>query len=194
MSVARHLGIDHEHREVNVYRGEGRAPDFLALNPSGKIPALVDGDLVLTESNAIIGYLDEAYGGGRLGGDDARERAQVRRWLFWEAAHWQPALIDALAPAVGHLLLPALVPAPPVASTWRGPALLPLLGLLEEHLAGRSHLVGDRLTLADFGVAGMMTYAGRTGFPADAFPAIARWYAAVDALPAWRATACGPWA
>lgn len=194
MALARHLGVPHEHREVDVYRGEGRAPAFLAINPAGKVPALVDGDFVLTESNAILGYLDEVFGAGRLSGDDPRERATVRRWLFWEAAHWQPALIQALAPAVGHLLLPDLVPAPEAPPEWSGLELRPHLDLLDVHLTGRRYLASERLTLADFAVAGMMTYAARTRFPAATFPSIARWYADIAALDAWRATACGPWA
>ena len=53
LSVSRHLGLEPEIHDVNVYRGEGRTPQYLAINPSGKIPTLIDGEFVLSESNAI---------------------------------------------------------------------------------------------------------------------------------------------
>ncbi len=72
---------------MNVYRGEGRAPEFLAKNPWGKVPTLVDGDFVLWESNAILLYASEAHGEDRLWSREPRERADISRWVFWESAH-----------------------------------------------------------------------------------------------------------
>ena len=190
--VARHLELDFELHDVNVYRGEGRQPAYLAINPHGKVPTLVDGDLVLWESNAILQYLADAHGDGRLWPRDAKGRADVSRWLFFEAAHWQPAAIPVLEQAVGHLLLPDVVPAPTSPPDWEAPGLAPLLGFVEGHLEGRTHLAGD-LTLADFSLAGMAMYLRPCGFPFERFPNLAAWFARVEALPAWRATAAGPW-
>jgi glutathione S-transferase len=86
LAVSRHLELDIEVRLVNVYRGEGRDAGYLAINPTGKIPTLVDGDLTLYESNAILLYLSEAHAGCRLWSRDPKLRARMARWLFWESA------------------------------------------------------------------------------------------------------------
>jgi glutathione S-transferase len=192
LAVARHLGVDVRVELVDVYRGEGRTPAFLAINPQGKIPTLVDGDFVLWESNAIIQYLDEAYGDFALSSRDPRRRADVARWLFWEAAHWQPALIPVLAGFVAHHVLPAGARPPATIVRWDDPP--PPLAFLETQLAERRFLAGDEPTLGDFAVAGMMTYARAAAFPFDAYPHIAGWYGRIEALDAWKATAAGPWA
>ena len=72
LAVSRHLGLNADIHEVNVYRGEGRTPQYLAINPSGKIPTLIDGEFVLTESNAILLYLAEAHGANRLWSRDRK--------------------------------------------------------------------------------------------------------------------------
>jgi glutathione S-transferase len=79
------LGVDFEPIRVNLLAGEHRRPEFLKINPAGKIPVLVDGDLVLTESVAIVLYLADKYSNKGLIPDDLKERAQVNRWLLTKA-------------------------------------------------------------------------------------------------------------
>src|SRR4051812_35031274 len=86
LAVCHHLGIEPEIIVTNVYQGEGRAPEYLAINPSGKIPTLIDGDFTLSESNAILQCLSEAHGDFQLWFREPRRRADVSRWLFWEAS------------------------------------------------------------------------------------------------------------
>ena len=191
MAVAHHLALELDLHRVNVYRGEGMAPEFRAISPLAKVPALVDGELRLFESNAIIQYLAEGPGGGRLTSDDPALRADIARWMFWEASHWQPELTPVLAPIVAHGL--GVAPAPSAPASWDAAALAPHLALLADHLQGRDWLVADALSLADFAVAGMTTYFRYARFPFDAYPALAAWHARVEALPAWRATATEPW-
>ena len=193
LAVAHQLGLAPEIHLVDVYRGEGRSPEFLAINPSGKIPVLVESDFVATESNAILIYLCEAHGDSRLWSSEPRARVTIARWLFWEAAHWQPALIGVLAPFVGHALLPDAVPAPAAAPAWGSDALAPLLAELERQLATRPFVAGAELTIADFSVAGMMTYFRAAGFPFPEWPHLGDWYARIEALPAWRATEAELW-
>jgi glutathione S-transferase len=193
LAVAHQLGLAPEIHLVDVYRGEGRTAEFLAINPSGKIPVLVDGDFVLGESNAILVYLCEAHGGDRLWSRDPRTRAAIARWLFWESAHWQPALIGVLSAFVGHALLPDVVPAPVAPPAWQDVSLAPLLAALEGQLASRPFLAGDELTIADFSVAGMMTYFRAAQFPFPEWRNLGDWYARIEALPAWRATEAELW-
>jgi glutathione S-transferase len=192
LAVSRQLGLAPRIQSVDVYRGEGQAPAYLSLNPFGKIPTLVDGDLVLWESNAILQYLSEAHADHRLWGRDARRRADVSRWLFFESSEWQPACVPVLAPRVGQLLFPESAPREPLPADWSDARLARLLRFLDAHLAERAFLAGE-LSLADFSVGAMMMYARRAGFPAQTFPQLAAWYGRLEATEAWRATAAGPW-
>jgi glutathione S-transferase len=193
LAVCRHLGLAPRVEVVDVYRGEGRTPAYLALNPFGKIPTLVDGELVLWESNAILQYLAEAHGGASLWGREARRRADVSRWLFWEAAEWQPACVAVLAARVGQLLFPERAPREALPADWGDARLSALLGFLDGELRGRPFLAGAELTLADFAVGAMLMYARPAGFPFEAFPHLSAWYGRIEATEAWRATAAGPW-
>ena len=72
-------------------RGAQRAPSFLAINPNGRVPVLVDGDFVLWESTAILRYLSNKRGGA-LVPTDARAAADMDRWLSWQLSHLGPAM------------------------------------------------------------------------------------------------------
>ena len=194
LALRHHLGIEARVHEVNVYRGEGQTPTYLRIHPLGKIPTLVDGPAVLTESNAILLYLSEVCGGFRCGSRDPRERAQIAAWLFWESAHRQPVLSQVLAPHVAWTLRIPGASAPTALPDWTTPELSRQLGYLESSLEGRTFLHGDALTLADFSVAGMCTYLGATGFPFHTWPSLRAWYERVEALDAWQATAADLWA
>src|SRR5262249_16869028 len=106
LAVSHHLGLDPEVTLVNVYKGEGRAANYLAINPWGKVPTLVAGELTLWESNAILQSLSDAGGDFKLWSCDPKGRADISRWLFWESSHWQPAFIQTpnLAAFVGKAL------------------------------------------------------------------------------------------
>src|SRR6185503_9506677 len=174
LAVSRQLALSIELQTVNVYRGEGRAAAYLALNTQGKVPTLVDGDLVLWESNAILQYLAEAYGDYALWSRSPKRRADLTRWLFWESAHWQPTLTQVLTPVVAQRL--ALGDTGLSASAnWSLPAFQDLARLLDVQLLGRPFVGGDELTIADFSIAGMMTYARIGSFPFDVYTGIAAW-------------------
>jgi glutathione S-transferase len=193
LALCHALGLEPEIRLVNVYAGEGRAPEFLAVNPLGKIPALVDGDFTLVESNAMLMYIAEQYGRSRFWSAEPRARAEILRWLFWEASAWQPALSTVLAACVGHRLLPSVVPAPSAPPEWKHPQLAPLLAFLDAALARSAFLCGSELTIADLSVAGMTTYFRHAEFPSAAWPNLEAWLARVEALEPWQASADPLW-
>lgn len=193
LALIHQLGISAEVREVDVYAGQGQAAEYKSLNPFGKVPTLVEDDFVLLESNAILIYLAEVHGACRLSSSNAQTRAQICQWLFWESAHWQPAWTRVMTPLAGHKLRPDLFDAPTAPPDWQHAELVPLLYYLEEQLDSRRWLVGDGLTIADLSVAAMMTYARIGEFPFGDYPNLARWYEQVEALAAWRATACAQW-
>jgi glutathione S-transferase len=193
LAASHQLGLAPEICLVNVYRGEGRSAEYLAVNPSGKIPTLVDGDFTLFESNAILQYLSEAHGEYRLWSREPRARAAIARWLFWESAHWQPVLSAILSPFVGHCLLPDVLPPPAPHVPWDSELLQPLLRTLEAVLKGHPFLTGESLSIADFSVAGMMTYFRAANFPFEKTPFLSARYARVEALDAWQSTEAPLW-
>jgi glutathione S-transferase len=193
LAVSHELALSPDIHEVNVYRGEGQAPAYLAIHPQGKIPALVDGDFTLTESNAICVYLAEAHGDCRLWAREPRRRAALSRWLYWEASEWQPALVPVLAPLVASLVVPHLAGAAPVEVDWSDARFQRQARFLDAELATRAYVGGDQLTLADFVVAGVCTYFRAARFPFEVFPHIGNWYERMEERPAWRDTAAGPW-
>ncbi len=194
LAVSRQLGVSSEVHLVDVYKGEGRTPAYLAINPSGKIPTMVDGEFVLFESNAILLYLDEAHGGYALSSSNVRARSRVAQWLFWESAHWQPSLSSVLSELVAHRLFPDRIPRPRSAPDWSNGTVQPLLNILEAVLAAQPFLTGSKMTLADFSVAGMTTYFKTAGFPFQEYPAVSRWYDRFEKLDAWHSTEVPLWA
>lgn len=192
LAVGKQLGLPLEVRQVNVYRGEGQDPKYRELNPWGKVPTLVDEELVLWESNAILVYLCERGGDSALWPSSPAQRAEVLRWMFWESSHFQPVLNRVLAPRVGQLLF-APADAPPVAVAWDDAELTALLAGLDAALRERAYLCGAQPTIADFSVAGMTTYFAACGFPRERFAAIARWLDRMAALPSWSASLAELW-
>ena len=86
------LDSDFEFVPVNILAGEHRRPDFLRLNPAGKVPVLVDGDLVLTESAAIVMYLADKYRDKGLLPADLKERAEAYRWVMFAVTELEQPL------------------------------------------------------------------------------------------------------
>jgi len=130
---------------VNLMAGEQRSSQFLKLNPAGKIPVLVDDDLVLTESAAIVLYLAEKFPGRGLLPMDLEPRAQVYRWVFFamtelESALWRMTRHTFLYPPEKRSAAEIAL----AAEDFRTMATV-----LDRHLIGRSFIVGDSFTAAD---------------------------------------------
>ncbi len=151
----RELGVDFEFVNVNLMAGEHRRPDFLALNPAGKLPVLVDGDFVLTESVAIVVYLAEKYADKGLLPAELEARAEVNHWLLFAATEleqplWRMARHTALYPKEKRLSAEV-----PLARQ----DFQDMAAVMEEHMRGRQFLVGDSVTVADFVAAYTLDWA-----------------------------------
>lgn len=139
------LATDFEFVPVNVFAGENQHPDFLRLNPAGKIPVLVDGDVVVTESAAIVLYLAEKHSAKGLLPADLAARAQVYRWLMFSVTEleqplWRIAKHSSLYPEDKRLPGEVALAAEEFAQ---------MAAVMERHLEGRDFLVGDRISAAD---------------------------------------------
>jgi glutathione S-transferase len=153
------LGVPFEAIEVNLAKGENRKPEFLAINPAGQLPVLVDGDLVLTESAAIVWYLAEKYPAKRLLPSDLRERAQVNRWILFavtelEQPVWRITKHTRLYPEAERI--PADVPL-------ARRDFEAMARVFDDHLRGRRFVVGDAATIADFVAAYTLDMASAAG-------------------------------
>jgi glutathione S-transferase len=182
-AAARYLGLAVELVRVDLSKDEQRRPAFLAINPNGKVPTLEDGATRLWESDAIMCYLADKAGSD-LWPKDARQ-IDVIRWLSWNAAHFSRHAGNLF---FQHVVKPHLQggrPDPAVVEESTG-FFLRFAAVLDEHLKGRRHIVGDGLTVADFAVGAFLPHATEAKIPVDRFPEINRWYAGLEALPAWR--------
>jgi glutathione S-transferase len=139
------LDADFEFVPVNILAGEQRHPNFLRLNPAGKVPVLVDGDLVLTESAAIVMYLADKYRDRGLLPADLKERAQAYRWIMFavtelEQPLWRIARHTFLYPEVNRL---------PADVALAREEFVAMATILDNHMDGRQFIVGDGMTIAD---------------------------------------------
>jgi glutathione S-transferase len=164
------LEVEFEATTVNLTSGEHQSSEFLKLNPAGKVPVLVDDDLILTESVAIVLYLAEKYHHKGLMPTDLNQRAQVNRWLLFtvtelEQPLWRIARHTTLYPK--HLRLPAEVPL-------ARQDFINVAAVMENYIQGRKFMVGDTLTVADIIAAHTLDWANEVQL-LDDFPLLLRY-------------------
>jgi glutathione S-transferase len=140
------LEVDFESVPIKLLEGEGQAPDYLRLNPTGKVPTLVDGDFVLTESVAIVLYLAAKYPQKGLLPTDSKLRAQLDRWLLFtvtelEQPVWRIAKHSFLYPEEQRI---------PADIELASGEFRTMATVVEKHMRGREFVVGDRVSVGDF--------------------------------------------
>lgn len=188
-AVISYLDIqDIERKVINLAKGEQRRPEFLAINPMGKLPALADDSgLVLWESNAICQFLCERHGDTPFYPRDPRVRADIARWSFWEASTLSQAAEILTHENVRKPMMG--IGAPDAARVKQAEERFqPLGSLLNDQLAKRQFLLGTTVTLADFVVGGTLTYLERGRFPTAEFPHLQAWWARLNQISAWKNT------
>lgn len=185
--VAKYAGIELDVQFMDFTKGDLKKPEFLALNLTGRVPVLTDGDLTLTESRAIIHYLASQKPEAQLLGNDAKERASVLRWEFFDACHFAPHLgtiaFEKLVKGMMGLGEPSPAAVTNALASWE-----PNAKALDAQLKGRDWLVGTDVTLADLSIAASLMYAQVTEVPLDRYAHIKSWFGRVLELDAWRLT------
>jgi len=176
--VLKALGMPYELKEINIVAGATRTPEYLAINPNGKIPVLmVPGRGPIAESHAIIAYLAE---GSALIPSDPYERALMWQWMCFEQYQLEPGI------GTVRFWLKSLKKSPADFGErykerfQRG---ADALAVLERELAGRNWLVGDKVTLADVALFAYTHVADEAGYRLADHPAISAWIAKFKALP-----------
>jgi glutathione S-transferase len=153
------LDIPFESVVVKLNEGAGQTPEYLAINPAGKVPALVDGDFVLTESVAIVIYLAEKYPQKGLLPTDLKLRTQLNRWMLFvvtelEQPLWRIAKNSFLYPEEKRQASDIEL----AKEDFRTMAQV-----LEKYLRGREYLVGDRVSVGDFVTAYTLDWGNEVG-------------------------------
>ncbi len=177
------LGIDVKYEFVDLFKGKQAQSEYLAVNRNGMVPVLVDGTRTVVESNCILIYLAEKTD-SELWPEE--HRLEILQWMFWEQSHFMYATGLLF---FQKLIKPMMGKDPDETRIEESMAKFRRHAkALDQHLNERDWLVGETMTLADLAVAANLTFAKPCELPLDEFPNIQRWYAAIEELPAWKAT------
>lgn len=172
------LGLAYTRIEMDIDTGATRTPDFLALNPDGRVPLLVlDDGTKLPESNAILAFL--AKGTGLLP-EAPRDFGQVLRWLFWEQYSHEPNVAT-----VRYWLTHGveMTPYRKLALEDKRAKGVAALQVMESHLARRDFFVAGTFTIADIALYAYTHVAEEGGFDLKPYPALRAWLARIAAQP-----------
>ena len=182
-AVARYVNAPVEYVYLDFAKGEHQKPAYLAINPNGKVPTLVKGERITWEADAVICRLSDDMGAD-LWPHDTRQM-DIVRWVSWNAQHFTRA--------GGTLYFENIVKrrfgiGPPDADVvdeairdfrrWAA--------VLDGHLADRTWLVGDSITVADFSVAMVLPYADEAKLPLGDFANMRRWHDRLNEIESWR--------
>lgn len=162
---------------VNLREGEHKQPPYLSKQRYGQVPLLVDNSngRQLCQSAAILEYLADTT--GKFGGASLEERIQAREWMYWDFDRLAAPIYRSRGMKLGiRKLTPELV------EMYAGEGKV-ALKVLDDHLAGRSWIVGEAPTIGDIDLYGVVAYATEAGFELSAFANVAAWLKRVEALP-----------
>jgi glutathione S-transferase len=174
------LGLPYELRRIDISKGEQKTPEYLKINPNGRIPAIVDrdeGDFAVFESGAILLYLAEKT--GMLIPADRKGRSLVIQWLMFQMAGVGPMQGQA------HVFLHSAPDAIPYAIDRYQNETRRLYGVLDTRLADNRYLAGD-YSLADIANWTWIWFHGFAGIPLEDFPSLKRWFDELEARPGFR--------
>jgi glutathione S-transferase len=180
-----------ERVHVDYFKAEQKDPAYLAINPNASVPALVDGDFVLWESNAILQYAADKAGNEQAYPRELRTRADINRWLLWESSSWFPSCYvflveNCVKPLLGGAADPAVLDA-------QAAQFHKLAAILDARLAGNRWVAGGaQPTIADIALAAPMHLRSWQKLPLADHPNLLRWISQdVESLPSWQKTWVG---
>lgn len=162
------IGAPYSREDYGRQFSNTTTPEYLALNPNGKVPTLVDGDTVIWESNTILRYLAATKAPG-LTGATAAERSQVERWMDWLLAAVNPGYLSAFVESKK----PAEERAPDYAAKVKD--LIAQMAILDAHLKGRDIIALDRLTIADLALGPILKRCAEFPIDRPPMPNLERW-------------------
>ena len=173
-------GMDWEPVFVDFFGGEARSPAFREINVMGEVPVLIDGETKLTQSGVILDYISSKT--GKLGGRSAAERREVLRWMFWDN-HKLSGQIGTTRFLMNFL---AEDKRPAGVIPFQQGRLKAAYKVLDGHLAGRTWIAGQAMTIADLSCAGYLYYPEPFGFDRKDWPNIDTWLDRIAQVPGWK--------
>jgi glutathione S-transferase len=181
------LGTKYHLNHVDYFASDHKGAEYLKINPMGTVPAAVDGDLHIFESNAILQYAADVDNVNDKYPKDPKTRARVNSWLLWEASVWFPSCYVYLF----EYIVRPLLKQEPVQSNVdaEAPKWNKLAGFLDDQLSKTKWLAGNELTIADISVAASMHLHAAQCIPLDKHPNLKRWMIdGIENLPFWQKT------
>jgi glutathione S-transferase len=177
------LGLAYEHIPAGGDFGLLDTPEFLALNPHGRVPVIEDDRAVVWESHSCLRYLAAKYGRGTLWSDDPAERATAEGWMDWAQTALQPAFL--MGVFWGYYRTPEAQRNLSAIRRNLG-RCAEYFGLLDGMLANRPFLLGDRLTLADIPIGTHLYRYFELDIERPDIPHVTAWYERLQERPAYR--------
>jgi len=177
------LGLEHERIDAGGAHGGLDTPAFGAMNPNRRVPTLRDGTFALWESNVIVRYLAAKHDAGGLWPTDLESRAVAEQWMDWQ----QTTLAPELRPVFWGLVRMDPARTDPAAIEAGIQNLQPLWGRLDQHLAGRAFVVGDRFTMGDIPAGAAYHRYRALGVERGRDENLSAWYERLKQRPAYRA-------
>ena len=176
--MAEELGVEYEHIPTD-FISDCKQPDYLAINPHGKIPAIDDDGVIVWESMACNLYLAKKAG-GPLAPSNLTEEAHATQWSFWVMTVIEPKVLEALLYGTG------MMDHPQDASKAKAAIqeIAPAIKVLDDHLAKGSYLLGDTFTVADLNVAAVLSWAVLGNADLSAWPKVKAWLEGCMSRPA----------
>lgn len=176
------LGLKYEREDVGGPFGRNRDPEYLALNPNGLVPTIIDGDFVLWESNTIIRYLAAKHGNDTLYPTDLQARAMGERWMDWQLSVLGPAIMPIF---VGLIRTPPEKRDQAAIAAARDKSAI-ALKMLDGFLGRSDYVAGASFTVGDIPV-GITTYRWYTfEIEREDFPNLKRWYERLSTRPGFK--------
>lgn len=180
VSLLIEAGLPYQLRHVAMEKGEHMSPEYLAVNPNHQLPTLLDGDIRIHESNAILRYLCVKHALSEWYPSEPAQRAAVEQWLDWNQCRLSPAVVDIVLNSV------FLGDRGDAAAVERGRnRLRELEPILESGLVGKSLLAGERATIADLSLASSIFQLGLASITPSG-PHTRRWFERVGAIEGFR--------
>lgn len=184
------MDVEFESEDIDYFTQGQQSPEYMAINPNASLPALTDGDLKLWESNAILQYAADKVGASSAYPADLKVRADINRWLLWEANQWFPSCYVYL---VENVVKPLLDQQPEQAALdAEADNFHKLAGILDAQLAGRSWISAPDPTIADIALASPMHLHSQQKLPLERHGNIRAWMDRMESLPCWQSTDVAP--
>ncbi len=178
--VLEEAGIVYSLQEVDMKNKEHKSEAYLKINPMGKVPAMVDGDVILFESMAINYYIAEKYKNELLGKSD-REKGLTMQWSFWSTSELQPPIIEIFIQKVfmpdhkrDHSIIENNLKKIPL-----------LLKVLNDSLHEKKYLSGENFTIGDINTASVVSICPMIGIDLAEYPNVNNWLNLLQARPAF---------